>query len=79
VALTDLNSQYVVERTGIGVALVIEGLILIGTGLVAERLRRAMSRRRVPGGGSPPMAPDAEVPPSGPPPAEAEPSGVPTP
>jgi len=37
VALTDLNSQYVVERTGIGAALVVEGLILIGTGLVADR------------------------------------------
>jgi hypothetical protein len=61
VALTDLNSQYVVERTGIGAALVVEGLILMGTGLVAERLRRVMARRRLPPDGAPP-APTAASP-----------------
>ena len=86
IALTDLNSQYVVERTGIGVALVIEGLILIGTGFVADRLRRVMARRpmssREPPQAAPPPAsepppaeaahtePPAEAPPAEPPPAE---------
>jgi hypothetical protein len=73
IALTDLNTQYVVERTGIGVALVIEGLILIGTGFVADRLRRVMARRRMP----PSEAPPAEPPPSEPPPAEPPPSEPP--
>jgi hypothetical protein len=58
VALTDLNQQYVVERTGIGVALILEGLILIGTGFVAERLRRTMARR----GGRPSGPPQAPMP-----------------
>jgi cytochrome b561 len=88
VALTDLNSQYVVERTGVGVALVVEGLILIGTGLVAERLRRAMARRRMPADGPPPTmpagassptAPSDQAPPTTPPTAEDGPSEVPTP
>jgi len=86
VALTDLNSQYVVERTGIGAALVVEGLILIGTGLVAERLRRAMARRRMAPGGVPPAAPSeapptapGEAAPSVPPAIEPGPPEVPTP
>jgi len=87
IALTDLNTQYVVERTGIGVALVIEGLILIGTGFVADRLRRVMARRRLPPSEAPPTTeppPPAEPPPSepasgeprraAPPPAEAPPA-----
>jgi hypothetical protein len=82
VALTDLNSQYVVERTGIGAALVVEGLILIGTGLVAERLRRVMARRRMPPGGLLPTEPPSpEPPPTEPPPTEpppAEPSASPS-
>ena len=84
VALTDLNSQYVVERTGIGAALVVEGLILIGTGLVADRLRRAMARRRVPPVGAPPAAP-AVAPPEAsadapePAPADEPPPPDPTP
>jgi hypothetical protein len=86
VALTDLNSAYVVERTGIGAALVVEGLILIGTGLVAERLRRAMARRRTASAGVPPAAPSeapptlpGQAPPAVPPPLEPGPPEVPTP
>jgi hypothetical protein len=69
-ALSDLNSQYIVERTGIGVALVIEGLILIGTGFVADRLRRTMARRRMPSIEPPaapigaPPSPPSDVPPT---------------
>ena len=68
VALTDLNSQYVVERTGIGAALVIEGLILIGTGIVADRLRRTLAGRRI----------DSGPPPADPPAAAAEATPAPT-
>jgi hypothetical protein len=42
VALTDLNSRYVAEQVGIGVALLVEGVILLGAGLFAERLRRRL-------------------------------------
>ena len=45
VALTDLNSRYVADRTGIGVALLVEGVILLGAGLFAERLRRRLGAR----------------------------------
>ena len=80
VALTDLNSQYVVERTGVGAALVVEGLILIGAGLVAERLRRAMARRRMAPGGEPPIAPPSgEAPVADAPTAEPGASEEPTP
>lgn len=57
-ALTDLNAQYVVERTGTGMALIIEGVILIGTGVAAQALRRGMVRRDSagPAAGGPPQA-----------------------
>lgn len=42
VAFSDLNAQYVAGRTGVGVALLLEGLILIGAGILAERLRRRL-------------------------------------
>lgn len=45
VALTDLNSRYVAERVGIGVALLVEGVILLGAGLFAERIRRRLAAR----------------------------------
>lgn len=45
VALTDLNSRYVAEQVGIGVALLVEGVILLGAGLFAERLRRRLGAR----------------------------------
>ena len=71
----------------VGAALVVEGLILIGTGLVAERLRRAMARRRMSSGVAPPGMPSGPPPsePGGAAPAavsrpeEAEPSEVATP
>jgi hypothetical protein len=46
VAFSDLNAQYVAERTGIGLALLVEGLILIGAGVLAERLRRRLAAGR---------------------------------
>jgi len=65
-----LNQQYVVEKTGIGVALILEGLILIGTGFVAERLRRTMAGRRTPPGGPALPLSGSEAPPHGSAPAE---------
>jgi hypothetical protein len=52
-ALTDLNARYVAQQTGTGIALLLEGLILLGTGVVAEQLRRRLARHRGagPGGG----------------------------
>lgn len=73
VALTDLNSQYVMERTGIGTALVLEGGILIATGFVAERLRRMMAGRRMPPSDAPPTMPSHTGPPE-PAPAESAPA-----
>jgi hypothetical protein len=45
VALSDLNSHYVAEQVGIGVALLVEGVILLGAGLFAERIRRRLGAR----------------------------------
>jgi hypothetical protein len=45
VALTDLNSNYVAAQVGIGVAFLVEGVILLGAGLFAERLRRRLGAR----------------------------------
>jgi hypothetical protein len=45
VALTDLNSSYVAEKVGVGVAFLVEGVILLGAGLLAERLRRRLGAR----------------------------------
>ena len=41
-ALSDLNATYVADRTGVGVALLLEGVILIGVGFAADRLRRRL-------------------------------------
>ena len=46
VALTSLNSAYVAEQTGFGVALLVEGGILLLAGLFADRLRRRLARPR---------------------------------
>ena len=63
VALTDLNRSYLSDTPE--AALLLEGLILLGAGLAADRLRRRISR----GGGSaptppgsPPLDPPADVP-----------------
>jgi len=53
-ALSDLNATYVADRTGVGVALLLEGLILIGVGFVADRLRRRLWGERKTGNGVPP-------------------------
>ncbi|MEZ0239615.1 MAG: hypothetical protein ACAH65_02350 [Chloroflexota bacterium] len=45
VAFTDLNNRYVAEQVGIGVALLVEGVILLGAGLAAERVRRRLAAR----------------------------------
>jgi hypothetical protein len=55
-ALSDLNAAYVAERTGVGVALLLEGVILIGVGFVADRLRRRLWGGPKPGNGAPPPA-----------------------
>lgn len=39
-ALSDLNATYVASQTGVGVALLLEGVILIAVGFAADRLRR---------------------------------------
>jgi hypothetical protein len=40
--LTDLNATYVAPESGVGTALLVEGLILLGVGLAADRLRRRL-------------------------------------
>lgn len=46
VALTSLNTVYVAEQTGVGIALLLEGLILLGAGFAADRVRRRLTRDR---------------------------------
>jgi hypothetical protein len=55
-ALSDLNATYVAGSTGVGVALLLEGMILIGVGFVADRLRRRLWGDRKTGNGPPPPA-----------------------
>jgi len=43
IALTDLNGSYVADRVGIGVALFIEGVVILGAGLAANRVRRRLA------------------------------------
>jgi hypothetical protein len=46
IAFTDLNQAYIAEHTGSGVALLIEGAILIGAGFGADRVRRRVEATR---------------------------------
>jgi hypothetical protein len=55
-ALSDLNATYVASRTGVGVALLLEGVILIGVGFAADRLRRRLWGEQHTGNGTPPPA-----------------------
>jgi hypothetical protein len=55
-ALTSLNATYVAEQTGTGVALLIEGAILLAGGLFADRLRRQFSRGGTGGSSGTPVA-----------------------
>jgi len=79
-ALSDLNATYVADQTGVGVALLVEGVILIGVGFVADRLRRRVwGEQRT----SPEAAPTdaaavepAAVEPAGVEPAAVEPAAV---
>ena len=43
IALSDLNSTYIAQQTGTGVAFLLEGVILIGAGFVADRIRRRLA------------------------------------
>ncbi len=43
IALSDLNSTYIAQQTGTGVAFLLEGVILIGAGFVADRMRRRLA------------------------------------
>jgi hypothetical protein len=43
IALTDLNGSYVADQVGTGVALMIEGIVILGAGLVADRVRRRLA------------------------------------
>jgi hypothetical protein len=43
IALSSLNAVYVAEQTSIGVALLAEGVILIGVGVQADRVRRRLT------------------------------------
>ena len=63
VALTDFNATYVAPTSGIEIALLVEGLLLIGIALGAERIRRRVRD-------SPPSEPGGDVGP--PPPGEAD-------
>lgn len=55
-ALTELNARYVADQTGVGVALLLEGVILIGVGFVADRLRRRLWGEQKPRIEAPPPA-----------------------
>ena len=55
-ALSDLNATYVASRTGVGVALLLEGVILIGVGFAADRLRRRLWGEQHTGNGATPPA-----------------------
>jgi len=48
VALSDLNFTFIGQQSGVGIALLVEGAILLGAGLLADRLRRGL-------GGTEPM------------------------
>jgi hypothetical protein len=61
-ALSDLNATYVADRTGVGVALLLEGVILIGVGFVADRLRRRLWGEQQTGNGPPPPVDDEPAP-----------------
>ena len=56
VALTDFNVSYLSNSTEI--ALLIEGLILLGVGVAADRLRRRIGRS----GDVPPVEPQPDLP-----------------
>lgn len=43
IALTDANSRYVADQAGTGVALLIEGVVLLFAGFGADRIRRRLS------------------------------------
>jgi hypothetical protein len=51
IAITDVNATYLASGLGTGVALLIEGLALIGIGAVTELLRRRLAVARAAGGG----------------------------
>ena len=44
IALSDFNGQYVASQVGTGLALVLEGIIILGAGLVTDRIRRRFGR-----------------------------------
>jgi hypothetical protein len=70
VALTDFNATYVAPTSGIEIALLVEGLLLIAIALGAERVRRRV-RDSPP---SEPGAPDGDLgPPPSPPAAGSSP------
>lgn len=71
IALTDFNLAYLSDSTE--VALLIEGLILLGVGVAADRLRRRVGRDGAPPADVPPVdAPGLEPPGAEPPPRDAE-------
>lgn len=55
IALTDLNAQYVADQVGTGVALLLEGVVILGAGVAADRVRRRLAGpSNGPATGSPP-------------------------
>jgi hypothetical protein len=82
VALTDFNVSYLSDSTEI--ALLIEGLILLGVGVVADRLRRQVGHEEgtppaptdPPTVAPPPVAPPPVAPPTDPPPVETQGQGA---
>ncbi len=44
IALSDFNGQYVASQVGTGLALFLEGIIILGAGLVTDRIRRRFVR-----------------------------------
>jgi len=68
-ALTDFNFWYLTSSTDVG--LLVEGLILIGAGVAADRLRRRIDRSRA--------APPDDAPPEDAPPFETNRTEAPAP
>jgi hypothetical protein len=60
IALSDLNEYYLAQQTGQGVALLLEGVILIGVGFGGDRLRKRLASRQTPPMAAPPLEPAPE-------------------
>jgi hypothetical protein len=56
IAFTDLNGEYLASGIGVGPALLVEGIVLIGVGFATQRGRRFVGRADIDGPAGPGMA-----------------------